>query len=261
MKHLKRILQSGFAVICLAAAIAGGAIMPDIVFHMTQQQEMDAVTSHTLDALELSLTFDLSVYDKMHMAASCMEPKSAFGAATVSTEARVDFAMRYYIDRLVQDNYWISGVSPSFEVHLNYIEPVLYFNETGTGSAIFWNIGISLSVEAKYFYVADLVIDDETLNILSVQIETLVPGTGFEYADQSDMMGFAYSMRGYLQERDNSAIWMDNEEKYQPYYNGNAVHYSYMESVLLAREEEQYYRFYCSITPDGMYFNRTYEGY
>ncbi len=261
MKRRKRILQTGFSAICLAAAIAVGAVMPDLVFRMTLQEEK-SITSHALDALELSLTYNLSVYDKMHIAASCMEPKSANDAVTVSTEAQVDFAMRYYIDRLVQNNYWISGVETDSEIHLNYIEPALYFvDETETKTVVFWSVGISLFVEGKYFYIADLVIDDETLSILSVQIETLIPGTGSEYADQSDMEGFAYSIQSYMLERDETAVWMENDEKYQPYYNGNYVHYAYMEAILLARVEDEYYRFFCSITPDGMYFNRTYEGY
>ncbi len=261
MKLWKRILQTIAALLCLTLAVGAGALLPDALFYYLGQNEQEEIALYPLDAVSLTLTEDMGIYDKMALVSyvfdngGMAEPEKT---ALVSSEAEVEFAARFYLEYLIEQNHRLSGSSYLYDFMTEMITPCAYIDYTEMRSAVFWYVNVNIS----HTYYACLIIDDETLEILAVELYRILAPSENVYVERSDMMAFADAIARKFQKQDPSAIWMDQLENAQIIYNDAGVpHYAYMEKVLLARSGDRYYRFYCSIDPVGVFFNRGFASY
>ncbi len=256
----KKILRVTAVVLCLLLSVGIGVLLPDSVFYLLDDKQQEQVSYHQLNAVELKLTSDLSLYDKMALVASVLDNGTVQMTSmdTISTEQEIELAAWVYLQQIM------NSFMHEDEVDFEFAEPCLYTDNATQESILLWNVGLSL----YSIYHVGIVMDDETRAMLSVQIEIMAPVWDAEEESkmevtESDMFAIAENIAGILKAEDSTAVWVENEEanQYMWFEETDTEILYYMEMILIAQEGEQHFRFYTSITADGVYFNRGFEGY
>ncbi len=243
---MKRIYRYVMLLLVLSAAIIAGLALPDMIFRFSDREEAAQIYSEPITALDITLTPDssLSTAEKM-LLISDEKPQRILTSSTQSQPWEVcDGAFDFLA--AVWKNIGGDAEMLLEQSRITYSESTLFFDGKMEKSALVWHIGVEVKDDdSDVVFIADFIIDDETLTVLGVNLFS----DAYTYGIITmEWYRLASAVMDQLQKQCPSvSMWKQKEI----YIGSNR----YVENIFNVRDEYGDYRFILYMDIDTINFN------
>ncbi len=252
---MKTALARIICILIMTAVLAGGTFLPQILFEQSDRQN-DGIVTEELPAVTLDLTKQLSFCSKASLAANGVKTVRVDSDKTSATDHSALQAAENFINELVLR----LGIIDYSGTTLFESGAYLYVYPDSKESAVLWEFDGCVENMMRF----RLVMDDETLKVLSVAIFL---NEIFDYYIDYPMWNLSYSIQQMI-ERDFDGKWTPLYDEYK--YIDNDLEDMYGEVVegsdgvlthcaleLISYEDGKEYSFRMEFNSNELHFGNT----